>query len=149
MNLDKQHLNRFKPGVNRRVHLFASAFLWTAVGVMLITRGLGWMGYENGGWYILLALIAGTAKSIFILDKTAKRSIKRIVQLRDGTCLGAVYSWKTWILVFLMAVSGNLLRIFFEPGMVIGAIYVAVGWALILSSRHGWLEWSRWNREKE
>jgi len=146
--LKKQDLNRLKPGVNRSVHLFAAPLLWTSVGVMLIIRGLGWMGYGKGGWLIVLALVIGTAKSIFILDKTAKRGVERIIRLRDGTCLGAVYSWKTWVLVFLMAVSGNLLRIFFNPGKGIGTVYIAVGWALILSSRHGWLAWTRWvNRE--
>jgi len=144
VNLNKKNLKRFKPGVNRAVHLFAAPLLWTVVGIMLITRGLGWMGFLQGGWYIALAIIIGTAKSVFILDKTAKRGVQRIVQLRDGTCLGAVYSWKTWALVALMAVSGNLLRLFVEPGKGIGTVYVAVGWALILSSRHGWLEWSKW-----
>jgi hypothetical protein len=144
VNLTKQNFKRLKPGVNRAVHLFAAPLLWTSVGTMLIVRGLGWMGYAKGGWYIVLALVIGTAKSVLILDKTAKRGVDRIVHLQDGTCLGAVYSWKTWILVGLMAVSGNLLRIFFVPGKGIGTLYVAIGWALILSSRHGWLAWSRW-----
>lgn len=149
MNLNAKNLERLKPGVNRAVHLFAAPLLWTAVGIMLITRGLGWMGYLQGGWYIVLALVIGTAKSIFILDKTAKRGVQRIVRLRDGTCLGAVYSWKTWVLVGVMAVSGNLLRLFFVPGKGIGTVYVAVGWALILSSRHGWLEWVKWMKHGE
>ncbi len=149
VHLEKQQLKRFKPGVNRAVHLFAAPLLWTVVGTMLITRGLGWMGSAGGGWYIVLALLIGTAKSFLILDKTAKRVLERIVQLRDGTCLGAVYSWKTWVLVGLMAVSGKLLRIFFDPGIPVGTVYVAVGWALILSSRYGWLEWSRWVKRKE
>jgi len=149
LNFNKENLKRLKPGVNRTIHLFAAPLLWTAVGAMLITRGLGWMGYARAGWYIVLALVIGTAKSLLVLDKTAKRGVERIVHLRDGTCLGAVYSWKTWMLVGLMAVSGNLLRIFFEPGKGIGTVYVAVGWALILSSRHGWLEWSRRMGRKE
>jgi hypothetical protein len=149
VHLEKQSLNRFKPGVNRAVHLFASPLLWTIIGAMLITRGLGWAGYGRGGWYIVLALILGTVKSILVLDKTAKRLVRRIVRMQDGSCLGAVYSWKTWVLVALMAVSGILLRTFLEPGRVIGTVYMAIGWALILSSRYGWLEWIRWIRRKD
>jgi len=149
VQIEKQNLNRLKPGVNRAVHLFAASLLWTVIGSLLVIRGLGWVGYDSGRVYIVLALIAGTAKSLLILDKTAKRVVKRIVEMRDGTCLGAVYSWKTWMLVGLMAISGILLRTFFEPGKIIGAVYIAIGWALILSSRYSWLEWSRWVSRKD
>lgn len=140
----KQNMTRLKPGVNRVVHLFAAPLLWTVVGSMLIVRGAGWIGYGQGWGYIALAVVLGTAKSIFILDKTAKRGVERIVRLRDGTCLGAVYSWKTWLLVGLMITSGILIRTFLNAGAGIGTLYVAVGWALIMSSRHGWVEWLKW-----
>jgi len=149
MNPDKQqNLSRLKPGVNRVVHLFAAPLLWTSIGCMLIVRGTGWIGYGQGWGYIALALAIGTAKSIFILDKTARRGVERIVRMRDGTCLGAVYSWKTWMLVGLMMTSGILIRTFFDPGAGIGTLYVAVGCALILSSRHGWIEWHKWVNKK-
>lgn len=149
MALNKQSIKKYKPSVNRSVHLFAAPLLWTLVGLMLVVRGLGWIGYFNNGWFILSAFVIGSLKSIFILDKTAKRGIQRVVHMQDGTCLGAVYSWKTWLLVFLMSASGKILRCFVEPGSGIGTVYVAVGWALILSSRHGWLAWSRWVFKKE
>ena len=149
MHTEKQNLNRLKPGVNRTVHLFAAPLLWTVIGTLLITRGLGWVSDGRGGWYVAIALIAGTVKSVLILDKTAKRGVERIVKMRDGTCLGAVYSWKTWMMVALMAMSGFMLRTFFEPGNIIGTVYIAVGWALILSSRYGWLEWLRWIGRKK
>jgi hypothetical protein len=146
---DKQNLTRLKPGVNRAVHLFAAPLLWTVIGSLLIIRGAGYIGYGQGWWYIGLALTAGTAKSVFILDRTARRGVKRIVSMSDGTCLGAVYSWKTWMLVGLMIASGILLRTFVDPGAGIGTLYVAIGWALLLSSRHGWLEWSKWIKRKD
>ncbi len=145
---EKQNLNRLKPGVNRAVHLFAAPLLWTVIGSLLVVRGLGWVGYDKGVLFIVLALVVGTVKSILILDKTAKRVVVRIARMRDGTCLGAVYSWKTWILVGMMAITGIILRTFFEPGKTVGTVYIAVGWALMLSSRYGWLEWSRWIARK-
>lgn len=96
-------ISQIKPGVNRSVHLFATAFLWTAIGSLLLIRGARWIGLGSAGWFVISGLIAGTLKSLFILDKTAGRSVQRIVELQDGTCIGAVYSWKTWMLVGLDA----------------------------------------------
>lgn len=142
--LKNNNLQSIKPGVNRRVHLFAAALLWTVVGMILVTRGWAWIEPAENGWFVLAAVVVGTLKSLFILDKSAIRGVERIVKMRDGACLGAVYSWKTWILVLFMIASGILLRTFFDPGKYIGTLYCAVGWALLLSSRHGWKEWSRW-----
>ncbi len=132
-----------KPGVSRTVHLFAAPFLWTAIGGMLLFRGWGWF---DPGWGRLLLLVAGllgTLKSLFILDKIARRSLERIVMFKDNTCLGAVYSWKTWLLVLLMMTSGFFLRKITQPGPFIGTLYCAIGWSLCLSSRLGWRQWFR------
>jgi hypothetical protein len=132
-------LARYKPGVSRTTHLFAAGLLWTAVGIMLIIRG--WNASGGAMIPLTVGLVVGTAKSLLVLDRSALGSIDRILRLHDGACLGAVYSWKTWSLVLVMMASGILLRLFWTPGPVIGAIYLAVGWALLLSSRHGWRFW--------
>ncbi|MDR2550475.1 MAG: hypothetical protein LBD10_09800 [Desulfobulbus sp.] len=130
-----------KPGVPRTVHLFAAPFLWTAIGGLLMARGWGWLEPGRGRLLFVAAGLLGTLKSLFILDKIARRSLDRIVRFQDGTCLGAVYSWKTWLLVLLMMATGIILRSQTEPGPVIGILYGAVGWSLCLSSRLGWREW--------
>jgi hypothetical protein len=111
---------------------------------MLMVRGFGWIGSGMARWLLVPALLIGTAKSLLVLDKTARKSLARIMQLNDNTCIGAVYSWKTWLLVALMMASGITMRRLTEPGMVIGTIYLAIGWALFLSSRHGWQQWWGW-----
>lgn len=140
----KHGLGSLKPGVSRSIHLFAAPLLWTCVGGILIFRGWQWINPEKYQWYIFFALVIGTAKSLAILDRSARKTVDRIVHMRDGTCLGAIYSWKTWLLVVLMISSGFLMRTFFSPGNVIGLIYVAIGWALLFSSRLGWMAWFRW-----
>lgn len=147
--LNTRNWKKIKPGVPRKVHLLAAALLWTVVGILLLVRGLGWIHPAENGWFLAAALVLGTLKSRFILDRSARRSIKRIVRLQDGTCLGAVYSWKTWLLVAVMMASGIVLRVYFDPGRYIGMIYCAVGWALFLSSRLGWVEWFRWHNDRD
>lgn len=131
----------FKPGVPRLVHLFAAPFLWTAIGCLLIYRGWSWVGQGHRLFFVPAALMLGTVKSLLILDATARRSINRIIRFKDGTCLGAVYSWKTWLLVLLMMTAGVVMRKLTQPGPIIGSLYMAIGWGLCFSSRLGWLHW--------
>lgn len=149
MLLQKKRIEKYKPGVDRKIHLFAAGLLWTVVGSFLIFRGWGWIDPEENGWFVLIALVIGTLKSVIVLDRSAKRGVERISRMQDGTCLGAVYSWKTWMLVAVMALSGFLLRTFFDPGRIIGTLYCAIGWALLLSSRYCWWEWYRWMRSND
>jgi hypothetical protein len=130
-----------KPGAPRSVHLFAAPFLWTVIGAFLMARGWGWLEPGRSKLLFLVAILLGTLKSLFILDKVARRSLRRIVNFQDNTCLGAVYSWKTWLLVLLMMGAGIALRRFTQPGPYIAILYAAVGWALCLSSRLGWRKW--------
>ncbi len=145
--MNKQSISRMKPGVSRAAHLFTAPFIWTVVGAVLMLRGWIWTGPGTARWFVLLALVLGTFKSLFVLDKTARRTIRRISDMEDGTCIGAVYSWKMWLLVGLMMASGITLRHLFHPGIVIGTLYMTIGWALFLSSRHGWLAWLHWLRK--
>lgn len=142
----QQNKKSFKPGVSRSVHLFAAPFLWTAIGILLMVRGFGWIGAGPARWLVLLALVIGTIKSRLILDKTARKSLQRILEMNDNTCIGAVYSWKTWLLVALMMTFGITMRKLTDPGLVIGTLYMAIGWALVLSSRLGWMQWFKWIR---
>ncbi len=136
--------SRLKPGVKRPLHLFTASFLWSGIGVVLMLRGWFFLEDSSKGWFLLAAVVIGTLKSRFILDKSFRRNIQRILGLKDGACLGAVYSRKLWALVVVMMLSGYVLRTTIQPGQVIGTIYFAIGWGLLLSSRHGWTEWFRY-----
>lgn len=137
----RKTLTRFKPGAPKRVHLLLAALLWTGIGGMLMMRGTCWLVDSGTIWLIFPALLLGTFKSIFVLDRVARRSIDRILRLADGTCLGAVYSLKTWMVVALMMTAGYVLRHSTLPRSLLGTVYVTIGWALFMSSRQAWYSW--------
>ena len=139
----KKTLLRFKPGISVRTHLFLAALIWSVVGFFLLINGFVLISLQNHLWYGVVGLILGTAKTFFILDRVAQKNVKRIKEFEDKVCIGSVYSWKTWIMVAAMIALGRLLRTTVLPGEVVGLIYTAVGWALMLASRLMWLEWKR------
>ena len=139
------NLKRFKPGADKRVHLLLSGFLWTAVGLFLLLRGGRWLVEAGEIWLILPALFLGSGKSLLILDKVAENGVRRILQFGDNTCLGAVYSFRTWLLVLAMMGSGFFLRQTPLPRTLLGCAYAAIGWSLFLSSRQAWRAWLKGN----
>ena len=94
----KNYFSRFKPGIKRKTHLLLAAILWSVIGILLLTKGSYRIVQvpDHQIVVIITALIIGTLKSILILDRSARKSIVRILEFEDGTCLGAVYSFKTW-----------------------------------------------------
>lgn len=139
----KKTLLRYKPGVSARIHLFLAALIWSVVGFFLLTNGFFLISVQGHLWYGVVGLVLGTAKTFFILDRVARKNVNRIKNFEDKVCIGSVYSWKTWFLVAAMIGLGRFLRTTLLPGEIVGLIYTAVGWALMLASRQMWLEWKR------
>jgi len=139
----QKKLSRLKPGVKKQTHLLLAAILWTGVGILLLTKGAyRIVQVKDYGWIITVtALIAGTLKSLYVLDRSASRSIGRIMEFDDGTCLGAVYSIKTWLLVMVMMGTGIILRNSSLPMGLLCFIYFTIGWGLLFSSRLAWKQW--------
>ena len=136
-------LQQYKPGASVRTHLLLGALIWSLVGFILLITGFVFVSQKNHLWYGLAGIVLGTAKSFFILDRVARKNLRRIKDFEDKVCIGSVYSWKTWFLVLGMIVLGRYLRTSVLPSEIVGFIYAAVGWALMLSSRLMWREWNR------
>jgi len=139
----KDILIRYKPGVSIRTHLLLGAIIWTVVGFFLLINGFVLVSIQSHLLYGLSGLLLGTVKTFFILDRVARKNIRRIHDFGDKVCFGSVYSLKTWLLVIGMIILGRFLRTTVLPGEVVGFIYTAVGWGLMLSSRLMWIEWNR------
>ncbi len=130
----------FKPAVSSRSLLLTAALFWSGIGLMLLGRG--WFLAGQRAWLPLLVAVAvGTAKSRLVLDRAARRNLARILLLPDRSCIGSIYSWRMWGLVVLMMVMGRLLRMSPVPRVYVGGLLMAIGWALLLSSRLVWAGW--------
>jgi hypothetical protein len=133
-----------KPAAPSRVHLLAAALMWTVVGASLLSVGALWSWRLDSALtpvLVVAATVVGVVKSRFVLDRAARRIVRRIRSRGDGRCLGGFLSLPTWVLVAAMAAVGRLLRAGIVAPWVVGLLYVAVGTALLLSSRLIWQGW--------
>jgi len=134
-------LHRLKPSAPASVHLLLAASLWSVVGTVLAVFGGKWVWLDWGWTGVAVsagAVAIGIAKSHWVLDRAASRMAARIAERGDGQCIGGFLSWKTWLLVGLMSGGGRLLRYLVGANGFVGLLYVAVGVALLRSSRVLW-----------
>lgn len=107
-------------------------------GLILLFQGWHRLGPDPRLPLVLMAVAVGTVKSLLLLDRIARRALDRIHRFDDNTCLGAVYSWKSWLLVLAMIAMGLAARHFWRANPFLDLLYLAVGWSLLFSSRLGW-----------
>lgn len=140
-------LSKLKPGVTAKTHLILASMLWTTIGLVLLSRGIVYLKADNLLPVTALGIILGSVKSRYLLDRSAIKGVERIKRFGDHTCVGAVYSWQTWLLVLAMMLFGFMLRKSSLPPFLIGVACTAIGWSLFYSSRHGWKEIYRMNKK--
>lgn len=134
-------LVRFKPVASVGTNLLVAALMWSFIGLYLMVRG--YLLHPNlPVVFLALGVGLGTLKAFWVIERAARKNIVRIVARPDGMCLGGVYSWGMWGMVICMMLGGRLLRNSSVPPLVVSVIYIAVGWALLLSSRLIWQEWN-------
>ena len=136
--------SKFKPGVSPKTHLFCASALWTVIGLFLMYRGITYLTPDYFLPLSIIGIILGSLKSYLVLNKAASRGVERIKRFGDNTCIGAVYSWRTWLLVLGMILLGVILRMSPIAPDFIGTVCIAIGWALLFSSRYPWQQWFRW-----
>lgn len=136
--------------IKRETHLKVAFLMWGLVGSGLLIAGAVFLfgnrslsvlsdGSTNPGMAegigLALALSIGFIKGNLVLKKVAGKYIARIKTLPEVSPLYKTFSPKSWIMVAGMMTLGKIVRSVGIPPLVIGVIYVAVGFALVLGSR--------------
>ena len=137
-------VERYKPAAAVRAHLLLAGLMWTVVGAALVGFGGRWLWQlptPAAPWLAALAVVIGAFKARFVLDRAARTIADRIRERGDGRCLGGFLSVRSWALVAVMVAGGRFLRGSHVARGLLGVLYVAVGTALLLSSRVAWRAW--------
>lgn len=136
--------------MSRATHLKLAFILWALVGCGLLIAGAIFLfggrsmsALDQGrsgpgiaeGIGLFLALAIGFVKGNFVLTKIAGKNMARIDRLPESSPFYATFSLKSWILILVMILIGRLIRLLGAPHFIIGVVYIAVGFALVLGSR--------------
>ncbi len=130
--------------VSIKKQLLSAAIMWSAVGIFLFLRGVINISFLDDPYkylWVTIALALGIFKAKFVLEKTAKRIIERILKRDDPSHFFGFLPLKSWILIGSMIGLGILLRHSPLNRSLVWSVYVAIGAALFASSRIFWKGW--------
>lgn len=124
--------------------------VWSAVGVLLVWRGLPYVGLRSdpavvglsgsSTWIALVAaLVVGVGKGLTALRKGARRAVTHIASQGDQAPWWNVFSLTMILLVLLMIGAGVALRLApyddHAKAWIVGILYPAVGVALFIGGQ--------------
>lgn len=141
--------------VKHKIAITVSGFIWLLVGLFLLYKGLFYsvaarVSFQNGGFPLLnlsckifkntetaalvlvfLGLIMGRVKGKYALAKSAKRNVKRLLEIPAPLYINDIFPLPYILLVIGMMILGMSLKYLKVPYDIRGFIDVAVGSGLI------------------
>ena len=131
------NLEKFKPAVSKSILLFLSGLMWFGVGIMLNTFAVHWLldyGKSNAYLFAIIGFISALFIHHFGFLKITDKNLKRISFLKDKPCIFSFMSWRSYLIVIVMATMGITLRHSSIPKQYLSILYIGIGLALLLSS---------------
>ncbi len=132
-------IKKLKPAISKYWLFIIAGVMWSAVGMMLIWRALGWFSVIEGGGVIVMALLGvvlAFAIYYFMFSKIARKNIKRLCLHPEKVCLFAFQSWQGYLIIVVMVSLGIGLRNSPFPKPWLAVIYTGIGGGLFLASLH-------------
>jgi hypothetical protein len=130
-------ISPYKPAVPKAVLLLLAGTMWFVAGTMLNSLAIKWLDEYDENTAILFAVIGfllAMAIHHFGFLRVADKNLRRIDSLNRNPCIFAFMSWRSIILIFVMATLGIVLRKSSLPHHLLASLYSGIGIALMLSS---------------
>ena len=131
-------LNKYKPGVTKRVLLIVAGLVWTFAGGMLLIKGFQMLSDQPHNFWIKLifSFMGGVLFFVLLFKKLSLKHIKRILFSEDEKpCAFSFFNWKGYLMMILMITTGITLR---TTGVVspdiLSVLYIMMGIPLLSSA---------------
>jgi len=130
-------MSELKPGVDKRALILLAALVWIGVGAMFLVLSFSWLSalpVSGSALFAGMGVMAALVIHHFGFLKVVDKNLGRILPMEGKRCLFSFMTWKSYVMVALMAAMGTVLRSSPLPKSVLSAIYIGIGLSLILSS---------------
>lgn len=138
MHVRNRATDTWKPSVPKSVLMLIAGTTWIGTAILLNYLAYSWLRVEtpvNALWALVMGCACALLIHHFGFLRIVDRNLSRIHAMDDGRrCIFAFMSWKSYLLVMIMILTGIFLRHSPVPKLYLAVLYVAIGTALFLSS---------------
>ncbi len=128
---------RYTPTVFRHWRCLVAGMLWSVVGLGLCVTACSW--FSELEWAACISgALAGFGSGVLIyrfgFSRIARKNIDRISGQPERACLFSFQEWRSYLLIALMVLLGQVLKHSHISTLVLATVYSGIGTALTLSS---------------
>ena len=119
--------------ISKTTWIAISGIIWFVVGIGLLTLGFNFLLFAGTTEFpiILIALVIGFLKGRFVLLKTVRRVVERILKLEPPVRFSQVYSKGYLALIGSMVLLGMSMKYLGLNPQIRGLVDIAIGSALL------------------
>jgi hypothetical protein len=132
-------MKKLNPIVAREWLFLLAGVMWTAVGIMLLWRAVGWLTAMEIAWMVglgALGFVLGFLAYWFGFTHIVRKNIARLCGLPERVGVFSFNSGKGYVTIIFMIGLGVTLRHSPLPREALALLYTAMGSALLLASFH-------------
>jgi hypothetical protein len=138
-------LDKYKPGIPRRLLLLVAGCVWTLAGGILITRSLVTLIEMNHHLLleITIGIILGIGFYLVLFSRISSKHISRITMIKiDNPCFFSFFNLRSYILMSLMIIGGITLRkLEIINHDILYTFYLTMGIPLLISAYRFFYSW--------
>jgi hypothetical protein len=129
-------LSGLKPSVDKKILILMAGLMWMGTGIMLLSLTVRWLAasplkeqmlFFSAGFLIAMPI------HHFGFLRIADKNLKRLMPVTGKKCLFSFMTWKSYLIIPVMASMGIALRHSGLPRQYLSVIYGGIGLALFLS----------------
>lgn len=123
--------------INKKYLVYISGILWILVSIMLINFARIWYTTFEGRthWiYTSLGLTLAIIKYFIVFSRMVDKNLQRIMSMNRKAPFYNFFSFRSYLLIFLMTALGISCRKFGVPGQYMAVIDIAIGFGLFFGS---------------
>ena len=129
-------LSRLKPAYDKKILILLAGLIWISSGIMLISISITWLAaftLKDQILFFSAGFLVAMPIHHFGFLRIVNKNLRRLMPINDKRCIFSFMTWKSYLIIPVMASMGFIIRHSGISKQYIAIIYGGIGLALFLS----------------
>ena len=129
-------LSRFKPASDKKILILLAGLIWISSGILLMSMSIKWLAaftLKDQILFFSAGFLVAMPIHHFGFLRIVNKNLRRLIPMNDKRCIFSFMTWKSYLIILVMASMGFIIRHSGIPKQYIAIIYAGIGLGLFLS----------------